>query len=537
MVARIRKQLKWLRLGALLVPAGLALLWSYEIWQAEWRHAEEHAIRNAELASEYTLRLAQAQQILIDRAEALLHQHPTAAERPILVQKLGELRASAATTRSIVIIDDNGEPVASSPGLPLDMSFSDRPFFASLRADPNTFHIDRQILHPSGIDALLFARRTRAGGPSHIIVTTVDVPTLHGFYQRLAPERNMASSVTTRSGRLLIRNRPLPMATGLAADTEYMRAIQSRSEGVLRLTSSSDGVKRLYAYKQVGDLPLYANFGIAETSVRNAIVEELVPDLAVMFLVALLGYVAIQQVQQRLETQISLIHAQRSAELKDTLFKEMNHRIRNNLLAIQSLIALQARKSGQRQDMQDIEKRIWAISEVHNLLYSAGTTSTMDFGRFVQTLCGNPSIVPPESGIAVRCEIVPVQIDTRQAVPAALILLEMLTNAVKHAFPNGAGTITVRLEDAGDMAVAVVADDGIGLPAERTRSSGMQLIEGFARQIGATLEIEVAQGTRFTLVFPKAGEGMATATEEATPAAPPGQGLHVPPSSTLTPAH
>ena len=505
MVARVRKQLKWLRFGALLIPGGLALLWSYETWQAEWQRAAEHARRNAELASEFTQRIVQGQQIALDRADILLRRYSDASDIALLAEELEELRNTVPLTHTIAVIDDSGKPVAASQPLAPGASFNERPFFQVLSAQPEILVIDRQILRPSGLDALLFARRTteRQGWT---VVSTIDVAAIRDFYQRLAREEHAVASVATRDGRLLVRNLAMAGPTKIAPDSPYLQAIRNSSEGLIQLSASVDGVKRLYAYKQIADLPLYANVGFSEASIHAAIVEELIPHIVVLFLAAVLGYIAVGQVQRRLETQVSLIAAQRSAELKDSLFNEMNHRIRNNLLAVQSLISLQARKAGLPPAIfQDIEKRIWAISEVHNLLYSAESASTMDFGSFLRALCSNPSIVPPETGIAVRCETAHVEIDTRQAVPAALILLEMLTNAVKHAFPNGGGTITVLLSEDDSAALAIVSDDGVGLPEQRRRNSGLQLIQGFARQIGATLDVAVNNGTTFTLRFPKAG--------------------------------
>jgi hypothetical protein len=105
MVARVRKQLKWLRFGALLIPGGLALLWSYETWQAEWQRAAEHARRNAELASEFTQRIVQGQQIALDRADILLRRYSDASDIALLAEELEELRNTVPLTHTIAVID------------------------------------------------------------------------------------------------------------------------------------------------------------------------------------------------------------------------------------------------------------------------------------------------------------------------------------------------------------------------------------------------------------------------------------------------
>jgi two-component system, sensor histidine kinase PdtaS len=112
--------------------------------------------------------------------------------------------------------------------------------------------------------------------------------------------------------------------------------------------------------------------------------------------------------------------------------------------------------------------------------------------------------------------------DVAQAVPVALIVVEALTNSLKHAFPEGrSGRIDVRLKRRDDSVLVSIADDGVGLPAAeaRQRTSGLRLMEGLARQLRGTLETDTTEGTRFNLCLPTTDE-VAPDTDRSQPCAP-----------------
>jgi two-component sensor histidine kinase len=156
--------------------------------------------------------------------------------------------------------------------------------------------------------------------------------------------------------------------------------------------------------------------------------------------------------------------------------------------------------------LRDIEKRLLALAQVHDLLYNANDDSSrIDLGAFLEAICTNPSIVPPESGVDVTCEVEPLEMDVADAVPVALIVVEALTNSLKHGFPDGRpGRVDVRLKRLDDSVLVSAADNGVGLPParDRQRTSGLRLIEGLARQLRGRLEIVSDHGTRFDLYLP-----------------------------------
>lgn len=228
---------------------------------------------------------------------------------------------------------------------------------------------------------------------------------------------------------------------------------------------------------------------------------------------------------RRLNAELERRVAERTAELeemnarlcaalheKEVLLREVHHRVKNNLQVISGLLTLQARNADPSlaDYFQASLARIQAMGRVHEQLYRADDVSSFDVGQFIQGIAAQLAAVHGASSDQVRCRVevrgdarVPLEIAT----PLALIVNEVIANAYKHAFPEGAGgEISVALDESEAGTRIVIADNGVGLPvdhAERSRRSmGMRLIQLLARQIGATLDIECSAGTRFRLALP-----------------------------------
>jgi PAS domain S-box-containing protein len=205
---------------------------------------------------------------------------------------------------------------------------------------------------------------------------------------------------------------------------------------------------------------------------------------------------------------------QASLREKEALLKEIHHRVKNNLQVTSSLLRLQAAAIGDdraRAMFEETENRIRSMALVHEKLYQSTNLSRIDFGDYIRTLgellfrssAINPDNVTLEVGGAV------VFLSIEIAVPCGLIVNELLSNALKHAFPDdrpGVIRVHLRVEDDGTIGVSV-RDDGVGLPAaldvERTETLGLRLVAGLVQQIEGRMTIERgAAGAGFNVVFP-----------------------------------
>jgi PAS domain S-box-containing protein len=208
-----------------------------------------------------------------------------------------------------------------------------------------------------------------------------------------------------------------------------------------------------------------------------------------------------------------------TAELQRTLLQEVSHRVKNNLAIISSLLRMQARalEGAPRLALEQASLRVQAVAQVHDLLWRAKATREIDLGAFLSDLCTAIASFFPGHETAFRFD--PAVADTDMAVPLGLLLNELLTNAYKYAYPEGAGG-EVRVggtrEPDGRYRLEV-ADSGAGLPpgfdlAAARDSLGMKVITSLSAQLGGELTAGSAEpGARFTLVFPlEPGGGLAT---------------------------
>jgi len=206
----------------------------------------------------------------------------------------------------------------------------------------------------------------------------------------------------------------------------------------------------------------------------------------------------------------------RAQEKQELLMLEVHHRVKNNLQIIASLLNLQAsriRVPEARAEFQAARDRVRALATLHRHLYSEGDLHTINMRSFLMELCGQlfQAIGETEGHrIGLSIEAPELRMSSDQAVPLALIVTEAVTNSVKYAFPGGRpGHVSVRLTEHDDVLDLEIKDDGVGIPAGKTETEtgtrdgiGLQLIRGFSRQLGASLEVEEGHGTRYAVRLP-----------------------------------
>jgi len=197
---------------------------------------------------------------------------------------------------------------------------------------------------------------------------------------------------------------------------------------------------------------------------------------------------------------------------KEILLKEIHHRVKNNMQVISSLVDLQAdevKDDAVRGIFQDIIYRVRSMAMVHEKLYQAADLSRVDFADYAQSLLQYlwRAQGAANGGFQLELELESILMPVNAAVPCGLILNELFSNALKHAFRGReGGRVTVRLrEDGAGRARLDVCDDGVGFPAgfdwRSAPSLGLRLVQMLARQLHAAVELESANGTTFTITF------------------------------------
>lgn len=215
-----------------------------------------------------------------------------------------------------------------------------------------------------------------------------------------------------------------------------------------------------------------------------------------------------QQLEQRVEERT--VALRESVREKDVLLREVHHRVKNNLQVISSILKLQAFQHADERvkaSFRACQARVQAIALVHDKLYRLPNLARVAFADYARSLIDTLAGAYDANGrqIIVEAALDPVEVSIEHAIPAGLVLNELLTNAFKHAFPGGArGHIGVSLSRAGAQVRLAVRDDGVGLgeiDPSHASSFGLDLVYTFAEQLGAAIDVDRAGGTAFTLDF------------------------------------
>lgn len=195
-------------------------------------------------------------------------------------------------------------------------------------------------------------------------------------------------------------------------------------------------------------------------------------------------------------------------EAKTMLLHEVDHRVKNNLQMVSSLIMLQSRTIEDeriRKSLRSMQERIEALSTVHRRLYQSDDVSRFDVSEFVGELATDLVKATGRDDITVETDVEPIEIPAQKAAPVALLVNELITNALKHAFPSERpGTISVRIARLDGHFEIDVSDDGVGMPEKTSNDAfGTRIVQSLAKQLRATLTWKPrAPGTQVVVRLP-----------------------------------
>jgi PAS domain S-box-containing protein len=210
---------------------------------------------------------------------------------------------------------------------------------------------------------------------------------------------------------------------------------------------------------------------------------------------------------QRVEEQL-----QASVREKDMLLSEIHHRVKSNLQIVSSLLYLQALDAPDRQTshiLEDSRRRVHSMALVHERLYGSADLTQIDMRPYIDDLTSSLMLGREErtSAVELVTELQDVTMPVDAAIPCGLLVNELVSNALLHAFPEGQdGRIELLCRREGDEYVLEVNDDGTGMPALADKDApptlGMQLVNMLVEQLHGTLEVESGEGTRVRIRFP-----------------------------------
>lgn len=207
----------------------------------------------------------------------------------------------------------------------------------------------------------------------------------------------------------------------------------------------------------------------------------------------------------------------KSLKEKETLLREIHHRVKNNMSVISSLLALQA---DQIQDdtlkrmFEESQKRVKSMALVHEKLYHTKDLSHIDFSDYINTIAGEliSSYHRPGREIITNIKAEGIVLDIDSAIPCGLIINELITNALKYAFPEDAnGELSICFTKSDKTFTLTIKDNGIGLPEgfnfkiREARTLGLQLVDALTRQLRGTMQLNSDGGTEVVISFKERG--------------------------------
>ena len=518
----------------ILLTLGLSGLFAWRDREASIRGARDVAGNASLLVAEHAARLVETGDLVLRQAVALAG--PPGTPLPddrAAFDRLSALAHGTPHVEAIWLVDAEGRTVLTTERFPAPGTASDRGVVQALESG-ESLHIGPLENSQAAQEPLvLLARRLEAapGAFRGAALLSVSPRYIRDIYTSLGLDDTGTITLREADGTVLLRvtggageaaGEETDGPAGHKPETAPEIAMERRVDGTTLMAVVAIPRSSALALWH-GRLWAYGTYG-----------------LAVVLAVGAIGALAIKRTRREREAEDALQHAydtleervhRRTAELehtnarleaalsdKEVLLKEVQHRVKNNLQVICSLLRLQAARidDSARRVFDESLRRIQCMSLMQELLYRSDQPARIDFADYLRQLCDGlvRSTNPTGARLTLRAE--PWTVDVDQATPLALIASELVSNALLHAFPAGhPGMVAVELLPDAEGMRLTVRDDGVGLPPgvpgpqRKTGGLGLVLVQALSQQASAALTIDRGtaerRGTTFTLTIPADG--------------------------------
>ncbi|KQW81088.1 hypothetical protein ASC89_04455 [Devosia sp. Root413D1] len=446
--------------------------------------------------------VAEGSRWVIASARTAVETASTAGSTPgAALDHFSDVSRQLPTSLVLGVYDASGRIIRERSMPTAPMSIDDHDYFNALTG-PEEWALGSQE-ELSGRPVFAVAKRQQvAGAFAGAVVVFLD----GGVLERLAVPQELGKdstiSIVRSDGWVVARNPALIHAADLSG-TSGMTTLNSADQGTYESAASPvDGIARLVGFKRVPDLGFIAVASVSkETALAGLwysiwVVSLLLAPIAVALLVGSL--LTAKSMRRTRAAQRSLAAA---LEHNEVLFKEVHHRVKNNLQSINSLLQLHPIPREVRAEMS---KRIFAMSAVHEHIYRTSSFDDVHVREYLRTLIENIR-AGADPRVEVEADLDDIVVGKDSAASLGLILNEVLSNAFKHAFAGREdGRILVKLKALPDGRASLsVQDDGTGFdPSVPAKGIGRRLVEGFAAQLGGEIIHSQNNGYVFTLDFP-----------------------------------
>jgi two-component sensor histidine kinase len=412
---------------------------------------------------------------------------------------LGPVLDSLPGFSEIYAANAEGEILFSTLPGTAGISVADREYFVALRDGARFSTSSKIISRLTGDSVFVFTKRIeRDGAFAGAIIVSFPESILAELWRNLDLEEGSTISLVRADGQLMARYPPTDGPVDLSALPLFQELLPASDVGTYVSDSSPvDGIARTVSYRRVAGTDIVALASIASSQVWASFNWAVVSVLIIVTPVILglvLGCIWIVRLLYRDAAQARALEA--SLEANTMLFREIHHRVKNNLQSVQSLVRMQDLPQGAKLDLQS---RFAAMAAMHQHIYQHDRYQDIDANEFIPAVVDEVMAAYGADAV-VQYAVEHIAVDRDHATPLALLLSELVTNTCKYAFPDGGGTIIVRLR-AGEngRSVLSVRDDGVGIDLDgvTTASMGMRLIKGVVAQMDGAYTIRNDGGTVF----------------------------------------
>lgn len=416
------------------------------------------------------------------------------------VEDLAPVLEGLPAVTEVYIIDAAANTIYSTVAGAASVQVADREYFKAVRDGAPFYTSELLVSRLTGERIFVFSKRVERNGVfAGAIMVSFPETLLRDLWGNLDFEDTSTISLVRGDGRLMARFPPSEGPMDLSQLPLFTQYLPASDTGTYTSASSPiDGVARVVSYRRVPGTDIIALASVASSQVwrnfNNAIVAViLIVSPIVIGLV--LGCAWIVRLLYRDAAQARALQA--SLEANTMLFREIHHRVKNNLQSVQSLVRMQDLPQAAKLDLQS---RFAAMAAMHEHIYQHDRYQDIDAHDFIPAVVGQV-LAAYGADAAVSYEVEHIPVDRDHATPLALLLSELVTNACKYAFEGDEpGTILVALKPGENgRALLTVRDNGRGIDDDRIAASsmGMRLIRGVVAQMNGTHTFRSDGGTVF----------------------------------------
>lgn len=400
----------------------------------------------------------------------------------------------------VYIIDANADTIFATVPNPSNVNVSDREYFSAVRDGTLFYTSDLLVSRLTGDRIFVFSKRVMRNGEfAGAIMVSFQESVLESFWRSLELGQGSTISLIRRDGALMARYPSTDVPVDLTDHPLITEHLPSAEFGTYFSEGGHiDTIARVVSYRAVPGTDIVAVASIATSSswrtLNSAVVSVIVLVTPIVLGLIAIGIWVVRLLQRDAKRREELEVAQETNVL---LFREIHHRVKNNLQSVQSLVRMQDMPKSAKIDLQS---RLSAMAAMHEHIYRHDKYEDIDAHDLVPVVV-NEVVHAYGADVEIVYAVDHIGVDRDHATPLSLLLSELITNALKYGLVDGRpGRIEVTLRRQGDSRCQLIVSDngpGIGTVPETPTSMGLRLIRGVVSQMGGTYKFVSENGTRF----------------------------------------